>query len=68
MAGRLRPTWFGPGPGPGPGSRTVLCRLQAAAGVFSADAPISSGPIISDITEVVQPIVEEDVSDWTVGE
>ncbi|XP_008329055.1 heat shock factor protein 1 isoform X2 [Cynoglossus semilaevis] len=46
----------------------TLQDLQAAAGVFSADAPISSGPIISDITEVVQPIVEEDVSDWTVGE
>uniref|UniRef100_A0A3P8WPL0 Heat shock transcription factor 1 n=1 Tax=Cynoglossus semilaevis TaxID=244447 RepID=A0A3P8WPL0_CYNSE len=38
----------------------TLQDLQAAAGVFSADAPISSGPIISDITEVVQPIVEED--------
>lgn len=42
----------------------LLC-FQAAASLFSADSPVTSGPIISDITEVVTPIVEDVVSDWT---
>ncbi|KAE8282619.1 Heat shock factor protein 1 [Larimichthys crocea] len=42
-----------------------LEHTQAAASLFSADSPVTSGPIISDITEVVTPIVEDVVSDWT---
>lgn len=40
-----------------------LC-FQAAASLFSADSPVTSGPIISDITEVATPIAEDVVSDW----
>ncbi|XP_039976837.1 heat shock factor protein 1 isoform X2 [Xiphias gladius] len=42
-----------------------LEHMQAAANLFSADSPISSGPIISDITEVTTPSVEDVVRDWT---
>lgn len=42
-----------------------LEHTQAAASLFSADSPVTSGPIISDITEVGTPIVEDVVSDWT---
>lgn len=39
--------------------------FQAAAALFSADSPLSSGPIISDITEVATPISEDMVIDLT---
>nr|XP_046273153.1 heat shock factor protein 1 isoform X2 [Scatophagus argus] len=39
--------------------------LEAAATLFSADSPVTSGPIISDITEVATPMAEDVVSDWT---
>ncbi|XP_070777489.1 heat shock factor protein 1 isoform X2 [Enoplosus armatus] len=46
-----------------------LEHMQAAASLFSADSPVTSGPIISDITEVATPTAEDVVSDWTdVGE
>ncbi|XP_070702013.1 heat shock factor protein 1 [Pempheris klunzingeri] len=40
-----------------------LEHLQTAASLFSADSPVTSGPIISDITEVATPTAEV-VSDW----
>ncbi|KAM9340325.1 heat shock factor protein 1 isoform 2-T2 [Symphorus nematophorus] len=39
--------------------------LEAAASLMSADSPVTSGPIISDITEVATPLAEEVVTDWT---
>ncbi|XP_073337817.1 heat shock factor protein 1 isoform X2 [Pagrus major] len=42
-----------------------LEHMQAAASLFSGDSPVTSGPIISDITEVATPIAEDVVSDWT---
>lgn len=42
-----------------------LEHMQAAANLFSADTPLTSGPIISDITEVATPTVEDVVSEWT---
>ncbi|XP_047200103.1 heat shock factor protein 1 [Hippoglossus stenolepis] len=42
-----------------------LEHMQAAANLFSADSPVSSGPIISDITEVAIPIIEDAATDWT---
>ncbi|XP_051246743.1 heat shock factor protein 1 isoform X3 [Dicentrarchus labrax] len=42
-----------------------LEHMQAAASLFSADSPVNSGPIISDITEVATPTAEDVVSDWT---
>ncbi|XP_069372674.1 heat shock factor protein 1 isoform X2 [Paralichthys olivaceus] len=42
-----------------------LEHMQATANLFSADSPISSGPIISDITEVATPIIEDAVPDWS---
>ncbi|XP_062292428.1 LOW QUALITY PROTEIN: heat shock factor protein 1-like [Scomber scombrus] len=42
-----------------------LEHMQAAASLFSADSPVTSGPIISDITEVATPSEEGVVSDWT---
>ncbi|KAG7500849.1 heat shock factor protein 1 isoform X1 [Solea senegalensis] len=42
-----------------------LEHMQAAASLLSADSPISSGPIISDITELTSPITEGVASDWT---
>ncbi|XP_044027274.1 heat shock factor protein 1 isoform X2 [Siniperca chuatsi] len=42
-----------------------LEHVQAAASLFSADSPVTSGPIISDITEVATPTAEDVVSDWT---
>lgn len=42
-----------------------LEHMQAAANLFSADSPLTSGPIISDITEVATPTVEDVVSEWT---
>ncbi|XP_071355889.1 heat shock factor protein 1 isoform X2 [Trachinotus anak] len=38
--------------------------MQAAASLFSADSSVTSGPIISDITEVTTPTTEDVVSDW----
>uniref|UniRef100_A0A8D3AUS2 HSF-type DNA-binding domain-containing protein n=1 Tax=Scophthalmus maximus TaxID=52904 RepID=A0A8D3AUS2_SCOMX len=42
-----------------------LEHMQAAANLFSPDSPLTSGPIISDVTEVTTPIVEDVVSDWS---
>lgn len=42
-----------------------LEHMQAAASLFSGDSPVTSGPIISDITEVATPTAEDVVSDWT---
>ncbi|XP_069544103.1 heat shock factor protein 1 isoform X1 [Brachyistius frenatus] len=42
-----------------------LEHMQAAASLFSADSPLTSGPIISDITEVATPPLDDVVSDWT---
>lgn len=38
---------------------------QAAANLFSADTSLTSGPIISDITDMTTPTADEVVSDWT---
>ncbi|XP_041811219.1 heat shock factor protein 1 [Chelmon rostratus] len=42
-----------------------LEHMPAAASLFSADSPVTSGPIISDITEVATPIDEDVAGDWT---
>uniref|UniRef100_A0A3Q1FG25 Heat shock transcription factor 1 n=1 Tax=Acanthochromis polyacanthus TaxID=80966 RepID=A0A3Q1FG25_9TELE len=42
-----------------------LEHMQAAANLFSADSPLTSGPIISDITEVATPTADDVVGDWT---
>ncbi|XP_008297547.1 heat shock factor protein 1 isoform X2 [Stegastes partitus] len=42
-----------------------LEHMQAAASLFSADSPLTSGPIISDITEVATPTADDVVGDWT---
>ncbi|XP_040909098.1 heat shock factor protein 1 isoform X5 [Toxotes jaculatrix] len=42
-----------------------LEHMQAAASLFPPDSPVTSGPIISDITEVTTPTAENVVSDWT---
>lgn len=42
-----------------------LEHLSAEASLYSGDSPMTSGPIISDITEVATPIAEDVVSDWT---
>uniref|UniRef100_A0AAQ5ZF42 HSF-type DNA-binding domain-containing protein n=1 Tax=Amphiprion ocellaris TaxID=80972 RepID=A0AAQ5ZF42_AMPOC len=36
-----------------------LEHMQAAANLFSADSPLTSGPIISDITEVATPTTDD---------
>ncbi|KAM3596036.1 uncharacterized protein V6R79_007273 [Siganus canaliculatus] len=41
-----------------------LEHMPAAASLLSADSPVSSGPIISDITEVATPSAEDVVADW----
>ncbi|KAM7384950.1 hypothetical protein PAMA_012032 [Pampus argenteus] len=41
-----------------------LEHMQAAASLFSADSPVTSGPIISDITDVATP-TEDVFRDWT---
>nr|XP_020477126.1 heat shock factor protein 1 isoform X2 [Monopterus albus] len=41
-----------------------LEHMQAAASLFSADPPVTSGPIISDITEVATPTAEDEAGDW----
>ncbi|CAJ1084291.1 heat shock factor protein 1 isoform X3 [Xyrichtys novacula] len=38
--------------------------MQAADSPFSADSLLTSGPIISDITDMVVPASQEAVSDW----
>ncbi|XP_029022629.1 heat shock factor protein 1 isoform X2 [Betta splendens] len=45
-----------------------LEHLQAAASRFSSDAPVTSGPIISDVTEVATPAEVEVASAWTAAE
>lgn len=42
-----------------------LEHMQAAASLFSADSPVTSGPIISDITEVSTSTADDVVTDWT---
>ncbi|XP_026155796.1 heat shock factor protein 1 isoform X1 [Mastacembelus armatus] len=42
-----------------------LEHMQAATNLFSADSPIMSGPIISDITEVATSTAEDEANDWT---
>ncbi|XP_041664967.1 heat shock factor protein 1 [Cheilinus undulatus] len=42
-----------------------LEHMQATATLFSADSPVTSGPIISDITDVVTPTAQDADSDWT---
>lgn len=42
-----------------------LEHMQAAASLFSADSPVSSGPIISDITDVAPPTAQDAGSAWT---
>lgn len=44
-----------------------LEHMQAAASVFSADSPVTSGPIISDVTDVATPTAETLVSDWIIA-
>lgn len=41
-----------------------LEHMQAAASLFSADSPPTSGPIISDVTELTVPTTDEVVCDW----
>ncbi|XP_054462087.1 heat shock factor protein 1 isoform X2 [Anoplopoma fimbria] len=45
-----------------------LEHIQAAASLFSADSPVTSGPIISDITDVATPPGENVVCDWSDAE
>ncbi|XP_059206653.1 heat shock factor protein 1 [Centropristis striata] len=42
-----------------------LEHMQAAASLFSADPPMTSGPIVSDITDLDTPTAESVVADWT---
>ncbi|KAM4539986.1 heat shock factor protein 1 isoform 2-T2 [Odontesthes bonariensis] len=42
-----------------------LEHLQAAASLFSADSPVSSGPIISDITDVATSTPDDENGEWT---
>ncbi|XP_078031874.1 heat shock factor protein 1 isoform X2 [Epinephelus lanceolatus] len=42
-----------------------LEHMQAAASLFSADAALTSGPIISDITDLTTPPADSVISDWT---
>uniref|UniRef100_UPI0037E96265 heat shock factor protein 1 isoform X2 n=1 Tax=Semicossyphus pulcher TaxID=241346 RepID=UPI0037E96265 len=42
-----------------------LEHMQAAASLFSADTPVTSGPIISDITDVATPAALDEISEWT---
>uniref|UniRef100_UPI003AAA6A6C heat shock factor protein 1 n=1 Tax=Centroberyx gerrardi TaxID=166262 RepID=UPI003AAA6A6C len=42
--------------------------ISASASLFSADAPLKSGPIISDITELAMPAAIDITSDWTDAE
>ncbi|KAM9385234.1 heat shock factor protein 1 isoform 2-T2 [Pholidichthys leucotaenia] len=42
-----------------------LEQLQATSNVFSADSPRTSGPIISDITDVDTPTTDSIITDWT---
>ncbi|XP_028282110.1 heat shock factor protein 1 isoform X2 [Parambassis ranga] len=47
-------------------SRTFsLEHNKGAASLFTADSTLTSGPIISDITEVATPTIGDVVSDWT---
>ncbi|XP_029919903.1 heat shock factor protein 1 isoform X2 [Myripristis murdjan] len=39
--------------------------ISASASMYSADTPLKSGPIISDITELATPTAIEISSDWT---
>ncbi|XP_078123859.1 heat shock factor protein 1-like isoform X2 [Sander vitreus] len=41
-----------------------LEHMQAAASLLSADSLVTSGPIVSDITDVVTPTAESVISDW----
>ncbi|XP_029369506.1 heat shock factor protein 1 isoform X1 [Echeneis naucrates] len=41
-----------------------LEHMQAAANLFQADSSVTSGPIISDITEVNTPTTGVEVGDW----
>uniref|UniRef100_A0A3B5AYL8 Heat shock transcription factor 1 n=1 Tax=Stegastes partitus TaxID=144197 RepID=A0A3B5AYL8_9TELE len=43
-----------------------LEHMQAAASLFSADSPLTSGPIISDITEVATPTADDVVDGQSV--
>uniref|UniRef100_A0A1A8P5R9 Heat shock transcription factor 1 n=1 Tax=Nothobranchius pienaari TaxID=704102 RepID=A0A1A8P5R9_9TELE len=43
----------------------TLEHIQNAAGLLSADSPLNSGPVISDITEVATSTPEDAVADWT---
>ncbi|XP_068568993.1 heat shock factor protein 1 isoform X2 [Cebidichthys violaceus] len=45
-----------------------LEHMQAAASLFSADPPVTSGPIISDITDVATPTDENVICDWSDAE
>ncbi|XP_075931737.1 heat shock factor protein 1 isoform X2 [Anarhichas minor] len=45
-----------------------LERMQAAASLFSADPLVTSGPIISDITDVATPTDENVICDWSDAE
>ncbi|XP_010795610.1 heat shock factor protein 1-like, partial [Notothenia coriiceps] len=38
---------------------------QAAASLFPADPPLTSGPIISDLTDVATPPADSVLSDWS---
>ncbi|XP_060915182.1 heat shock factor protein 1 isoform X1 [Labrus mixtus] len=42
-----------------------LEHMQAAASLFSATSPVTSGPVISDITDLATPTAQDVVSDWT---
>ncbi|KAI3359027.1 hypothetical protein L3Q82_015426 [Scortum barcoo] len=42
-----------------------LEHMQTAASLFSADSPVTSGPIISDITDLTTATADDVVSDWT---
>ncbi|XP_054619376.1 heat shock factor protein-like isoform X2 [Dunckerocampus dactyliophorus] len=41
-----------------------LEHLQSAASIFPAESSLTSGPIISDVTELATPTAEEVVSNW----
>ncbi|KAK9527042.1 hypothetical protein VZT92_015707 [Zoarces viviparus] len=45
-----------------------LEHMQAAASLFSADPLVTSGPIISDITDVATPTDENVICDWSDAE
>uniref|UniRef100_A0A3Q1I035 HSF-type DNA-binding domain-containing protein n=1 Tax=Anabas testudineus TaxID=64144 RepID=A0A3Q1I035_ANATE len=45
-----------------------LEHMQAAASLFSGDAPVSCGPVISDITEVSPASADDVAADWSDAE